>query len=75
MITPVLKFSEIKVNPNVMLGLDHAFICKHSTVVAHVVSPERMTELLEKERQAKQYLTELSMIASGELHPSDLINL
>lgn len=75
MITPVLKISDVKRDPNIMLGIDHAFICKRSNIVAHVVSIQRMTELLSKEQQAKQYLEDLNMIASGELHPSDLINL
>lgn len=75
MITPVLKFTDIKKDPNCMLGFKHAYICKRSDVVAHVVSNERMNQLLEKEQQAAQYLEELNMIASGQLDPSDLINL
>ena len=53
MIAPVLKFSEIKKNPNELLGFKHALICKYGDVVAHVVSPERMRELLEAESKLK----------------------
>lgn len=72
----LIKFSEIKKNPSALLGQkDHAAIVRYSDVVAFVVSPTRMRELLDKETQANQYLSELEMIASGGLHPSDLINL
>ncbi len=50
MIHAVLKFSDIKKDPNTLLGLNHAYVCKYGDVVAHVVSPERMAELLESER-------------------------
>lgn len=53
MITPILKFSEIKKNPNELLGLKHALICKYGDVVAHVVSPERMKELISIEDKHK----------------------
>lgn len=75
MLTPVLKFTEIKKDPNTLLGIDHAYICKRGDVVAHVVSNERMDELLRKEQQAAIYLDTLDRVANGELVGSDLINL
>lgn len=54
MITPVLKISDIKKDPNIMLGFDHAFICKRSSVVAHVVSSERMDKLLIAEKMLER---------------------
>lgn len=52
MVLPVLKFSEIKKNPNVLIGWDsHAVIIRYGDVVAYVVSPERMEELLYAEEQ------------------------
>lgn len=50
MIVPVLKFSDIKKDPNTLLGVNHAYVCKYGDVVAHVVSPDRIAELLEIER-------------------------
>lgn len=54
MITPVLKFTDIKKDPNTLLGLSHAYICKRGDVVAHVVSTERMQELLDAESKLKE---------------------
>ena len=52
MILPVLKFSEIKKNPNVLTGINsNAAIIRYGDVVAYVVSPERMEELLYAEEQ------------------------
>ena len=54
MITPVLKFTDIKKDQNVLIGISHAYICKRGDVVAHVVSNERMNELLESEQKLKE---------------------
>lgn len=52
MITTVLKFSEIKKDPVCLLGWDRpAVITRYGDVVAYVLSPERMMELLDKEKQ------------------------
>lgn len=52
MVLPVLKFSEIKKNPNVLTGINgHAAIIRYGDVVAYVVTPERMEELLYAEEQ------------------------
>lgn len=56
MFTPVLKISDIKKDPNIMLGLEHAFVCKRSNVVAHIVSSERMAELLKIEEDMKDLI-------------------
>lgn len=50
MLTPVLKLSEIKKDPVCLLGWNMpAAITRYGDVVAYVVSPERMRELLEAE--------------------------
>lgn len=50
MLTPVLKLSEIKKDPVCLLGWDiPAAITRYGDVVAYVVSPERMKQLLEAE--------------------------
>ena len=54
MLTPVLKFTDIKKDPNALLGLDHAYICKRGDVVAHVVSTERMNQLLIAEKMLER---------------------
>lgn len=47
---PLLKFSEIKKNPNVMILNDgHAAIVRYGDVVGFVVEPERMRELSDAE--------------------------
>lgn len=51
MITQVLKFSDIKKDPNILLGHDHAFVCKRSNIVAHIVSNERMEKLIKAEER------------------------
>jgi len=55
MIHAVLKFSEIKKDPVCLLGWDRpAMITRYGDVVAYVVSPERMAELLEAEQKLKE---------------------
>lgn len=52
MITAILKLSEIKKDPVCLLGWDKpAAITKYGDIVAYVVSPKRMAELLEAERK------------------------
>lgn len=54
---PLLKFSDIKKNPNIMIldkPFDHAAIVRYSDVVGFVVSPERMRDLLDKEEKLKE---------------------
>lgn len=76
MITPVLKISDIKKDPNIMLGLEHAFVCKRSNVVAHVVSSERMAELLELENKLDDIRSTLDDLnSSGRLVYSDYSQL
>lgn len=54
MITPVIKFSDIKKDQNCLLGFDQAIISRYGDTVAFVVSPERMAELLMMENRAKE---------------------
>lgn len=50
MITSVLKFSEVKVDPTCLLGWDRpAAITRYGDVVAYVMTPKRMDELLKAE--------------------------
>lgn len=52
MITAILKLSEIKKDPVCLLGWDMpAAITRYGDIVAYVVSPERMADLLEKEQR------------------------
>lgn len=52
MLTQVLKLSEIKKDPTCLIGCDiPSAITRYGDVVAYVVSPERMRELLEAERK------------------------
>lgn len=50
----MIKFTDIRRNANVLLnGEAQTGIIKHSEVVAYVVSPERMAELLNYEEDAQ----------------------
>lgn len=62
MITPILKFTDIKKDPNTLIGFSHAYICKRSDVVAHVVSNERMEELLRAEQNFIKAKSKLEVI-------------
>lgn len=76
MITSILKLSEIKKDPVCLLGWDRpAAITKYGDIVAYVLSPERMKELLDAESKAKMHLDALRKVANGELSADDLINL
>ena len=47
---PLLKFSEIKKNPSIMILSDgHAAIVRYGDVVGFVVEPERMRQLIDAE--------------------------
>lgn len=49
---PLLKFSEIKKNPNIMiLNEGHAAIVRYGDVVGFVVEPERMRQLIDAEER------------------------
>jgi len=49
---PLLKFSEIKKDPAVLLGWDRpVIITRYGDVVAYLVSPQKMEELLEAEKK------------------------
>lgn len=55
MVTAILKFSDIKKNPNILLGCDvPAAITKYGDIKAYVVLPERMQELLAAEKKLKE---------------------
>lgn len=57
MITSILKLSEIKKDPVCLLGWDRpAAITKYGDIVAYVLSPERMKELLDAEQKLKELL-------------------
>lgn len=76
MITAILKLSEIKKDPTCLLGWDRpAAVTKYGDIVAYVISPSRMIELLEAEETAKDRLKTLQMIHEGKLDAGDLINL
>lgn len=76
MLTPVLKFTDIKKDPNSLLGLDHAYICKRGDVVAHVVSTERMKELLGASDKLDEIRSMLDQLhSSGRLIYSDYSQL
>ena len=56
MLTQVLKLSEIKKDPTCLLGLNRpAAITRYGDVVAYVVSPERMQQLLEAEHKINAF--------------------
>ena len=56
---PLLKFSDIKKNPNIMiLDNGHAAIVRYSDVVGFVVEPERMRQLIEAEEKLKDIYCE-----------------
>lgn len=73
MLTPVLKFTEIKKDPNTLLGLDHAYICKRGDVVAHVVSNERMLELSNTEKEINFFSKSLEDMLN-EMHSNGRIS-
>lgn len=76
MITSILKLSEIKKDPVCLLGWDRpAAITRYGDIVAYVVSPSRMDDLLRAESRANMHLDALRRVASGELSAEDLINL
>lgn len=53
----LLKFSEIKKNPNIMiLNNGHAAIVRYGDVVGFVVEPERMRKLIDAEQRLKELL-------------------
>ena len=55
MIHTVLKFSEIKKDPVCLLGWDRpAMITRYGDVVAYVVSPDRMRQLIDAEQKLKE---------------------
>lgn len=55
MITEILKFSEIKKDPVCLLGWDRpAAITKYGDIVAYVLSPSRMNELLIAEKMLER---------------------
>lgn len=57
MITSILKLSEIKKDPVCLLGWDRpAAITKYGDIVAYVLSPERMKELLDAEQKLKELM-------------------
>lgn len=57
MINSILKLSEIKKDPVCLLGWDRpAAITKYGDIVAYVLSPERMKELLDAEQKLKELL-------------------
>ena len=55
---PLLKFSEIKKNPQVLIfdkdHKGHAAIVRYGDVVGFVVSPERMRQLIDAESKLKE---------------------
>lgn len=56
MIKPVLKLSEIKKNPSCMIGCEdypESVVIRYGDVVAYVLTPERMIQLLEIEKKLK----------------------
>lgn len=57
MITSILKLSEIKKDPVCLLGWNRpAAITKYGDIVAYVLSPERMKELLDAEQKLKELM-------------------
>lgn len=55
MITNILKLSEIKKDPALLIGLARpAIITKYGSPLAYVLPPERMDELLEAEKKLKE---------------------
>ena len=69
MLTPVLKFTDIKKDPNILLGLDHAYICKRGDVVAHVVSTERMNQLLIAEKMLERIKQDNELVSKTKDMP------
>lgn len=69
MLTPVLKFTDIKKDPNTLLGLDHAYICKRGDVVAHVVSNERMNQLLIAEEMIERIKQDNELVSKTKDMP------
>lgn len=67
MLTPVLKFSEIKKNPSLMTRFKQAAVVRYGDVVAYVVSHERMEELLAAEEQYENgYLNDVADSRMGQ---------
>ena len=60
MINAVFKLSEIKKDPACLLGWDNnpAMITRYGDVVAYVVSPERMEQLINAENLMKRVVQE-----------------
>ena len=57
MIASILKLSEIKKDPVCLLGWNRpAAITKYGDIVAYVLSPERMKELLDAEQKLKELM-------------------
>ena len=69
MLTPVLKFTDIKKDPNTLLGLDHAYICKRGDIVAHVVSNERMNKLLIAEKMLERIKQDNELVSKTKDMP------
>lgn len=70
---PLLKFSEIKKNPNIMiLSEGHAAIVRYGDVVGFVVEPDRMRQLIDAESRCNKQENLLDAIKQGRLIAEDL---
>ena len=69
MLIPVLKYTDIKKDPNSLLGLDHAYICKRGDVVTHVVSTERMNQLLSAEKMLERIKQDNELVSKTKDMP------
>ena len=74
MINAVLKLSEIKKDPTCLLGWDKkpAMITRYGDVVAYVVSPERMEQLIEAEQRFAHAKDLIEAVKQGRLIAEDL---
>lgn len=74
MITSILKLSEIKKDPVCLLGWDRpAAITRYGDIVAYVVSPKRMNDLLNAEKEINYFSKSLEDMIN-EMHSSGRIN-
>ena len=73
MIHTVLKFSEIKKDPVCLLGWDRpAMITRYGDVVAYVISPERMEQLIKAEQRFAHAEDLIEAVKQGRLIAEDL---
>ena len=74
MITSVLKLSEIKKDPVCLLGWNRpAAITRYGDVVAYVLTPERISELLNTEHEINHFSKSLEDMLN-EMHSNGRID-